>query len=88
MTKNITSIATAKGFAIIQTRKCIQVPFFGYIWLPLWLDSEPEFLSRKGCRYTLEGFIFKLQMKRDRRRAKQIIMENRRRMAIEFNQNL
>lgn len=78
MIKNIYSIAQAKGCQIIKTRKCIYLPIIdSYIWLPIWLTWEPEFLTKKGCRYTLDGFLFKIQRKADRKRTKKKIARNR-----------
>lgn len=73
MIKDLNAYAVAHGYQIIKTRKCIKLPIIKrYIWLPIWLTWELEYQSKKRSRYTLEGFIIKLQNKRERRCKKKL----------------
>jgi hypothetical protein len=71
MIKNFYSLALAKGYQIIKAPKCIYLPIINLsIRLPIWYTWEPEFLSRKGCQYTLQAFIIKQRLKAERKRLK------------------
>ena len=78
MVRDINAYAIEHGYSIIKTPKCIKLPIVNkYIWLPIWLTFEYEYESRKHCRYTFEGFIYKLQRKADRKQNKRIIKQKR-----------
>jgi hypothetical protein len=80
MTKNINAHLEAKGYQIFKAPILTHIPILGYFYLPKWVAFDYQYRSPKGIFYTLDGVLFKIKMKADRKRRKAIMRANARKL--------
>jgi hypothetical protein len=80
-TKNLNAHLEAKGYHIFKAPILDYVPVVGYFYIPTWVAYEYMYRSpKKGICYTEEGVRFKLKIQADRKKLKETMRANARKL--------